>query len=257
MGGITDSQTLSLSLSSYDIRATTAVMLLMDPEHLTAANARKRCLVKDLDALPDSRRHDIIRLVIQELYFVDNLLTSPLHRHAKSPVIWSHRRWIVKEHARRELFLCPAGVRNTLCEVVMVAGERHGRNYHAWSHARWLVRQVTRPEAACVAGTGIDHDNEAETKERELVFDEIVCRVKAWCCRHHGDISGWSFLLFLLGNGAGPGGGSAELTRRMRQEVSELAGSMQWKNESVVWFLDMATKQVAVAAAAASNVSDD
>jgi protein prenyltransferase alpha subunit repeat containing protein 1 len=224
------------TLPSDNIRAATAVMLLMDPEHLTAANTRKRFLLKDLNETqaPDQAR--IAEIIRRERCFVDSLLTSPLHRHTKSPCLWSHRRWLVEEQARRCMHVSSSDVQDTLSRVVMIAGVKHPRNYYAWCHARWLVWQVAQnPQRQSRTGT----DDEAAVDTG--VFEDIAYRVRDWCYRNNGDISGWCFLLFMLGICISHDGG--ELSRRMRQEVSELAERMQWRNESVVWFLDMAAHQ--------------
>jgi hypothetical protein len=238
------------ALSSDDIGAATAVMLLMDPEHLTAANARKRRLLRDLldgARLPDrDRARHADGVVRREICFVDSLLTSPLHRHTKSPVLWSHRRWLVEEQGRRGIPLSCTDVREALSRVVMRAGERHPRNYYAWCHARWLVRQAMRPSPPRQSRAGPDNGavitattTTTTTMDDAQVFGDMARHVRDWCFKNSGDISGWCFLLFVLGICAGH---DSDLPRRVRQEVSELAERMQWGNESVVWFLDMAAR---------------
>lgn len=151
--------------------AVSNVILLMDPEHLTAANARKR-LVKS--ASPSSDR--VLELVRRDKVYIDSLLTSRLHRHTKSPTLWNHRRWLV-ETARQHGEA--ADVVQDIKNVVMIAGERHPKNYYAWWHARWLTELL--PE-----------------DKRDKVLVELVGATKAWCLRHGGDISGWTFLSFVL-----------------------------------------------------------
>ncbi|KAI0552746.1 hypothetical protein F4679DRAFT_49596 [Xylaria curta] len=70
-----------------DVTAATSILLLMDPEHLTAANIRKRAL-----SVPSNLTQATLK---KEKWFVDTLLTARLHRHTKSPTLWSHRRWLV------------------------------------------------------------------------------------------------------------------------------------------------------------------
>jgi hypothetical protein len=208
----------------------------MDPEHLTAANTRKRCLLRDLEraaaggpSTDDDVDDDIFS---REFALVDSLLTSPLHRHTKSPVLWSHRRWLVREQARRQEgravaapVLSPLAVRDAVSRVVLPAGEKHPRNYYAWCHARWLLAGVSW-------GGG----------DGPAVLSEVARRVREWCCRHRGDISGWSFLLhvLVLESGLGGGGGGGDKLARVRDEIMELGARMRWENESVAWFLDMA-----------------
>ncbi|KAI1754726.1 hypothetical protein F4782DRAFT_528087 [Xylaria castorea] len=184
-----------------DIIAATSILLLMDPEHLTAANIRKRAL-----SVPGNLTQANLK---REKWFVDTLLTSRLHRHTKSPTLWSHRRWLVT--------ICwtlgiPWNIRHDIQNVVMVAGERHPRNYVAWQHARFLVDRD--PGLAAT-----------------VAYD-----VKEFCWKNHSDISGWAFL-------------SDCITRIHDEEIRRLtyslvletalsmAESFRWTNESVWVFL--------------------
>ncbi|KAK8094531.1 hypothetical protein PG997_001216 [Apiospora hydei] len=117
----------------------TSVILLMDPEHLTATNIRKKSIVSRLQAgaLP-------AQVLQAEQQFVDSLLTSRLHRHTKSPTLWSHRRWLIQNLGSLR---SSERIRSDLTNVVMIAAERHPRNYYAWSHARWLFDISNKDES--------------------------------------------------------------------------------------------------------------
>ncbi|KAK3343732.1 hypothetical protein B0T25DRAFT_305479 [Lasiosphaeria hispida] len=187
-----------------ELFSVTAVMLFMDPENLTAANTRKRLLQSRITAEPE-KTYVILQT---EKLFLDSLLTSRLHRHTKSPTLWGHRRWLL------QLFVAegfPVDVLADITTVVFVAGERHPRNYYAWCHARYLV--------------GL------ETGDSN---DRVVTAVKQWSFKHHTDISGWSFLYFLLGSKASSGTAAGCSTLI---EVVELASSLHLANESVWVFL--------------------
>ncbi|GAB1312964.1 hypothetical protein MFIFM68171_03174 [Madurella fahalii] len=189
-------------LTDDDIFAVTAVILLLDPEHLTAANSRKR-LIQGHVADGDVRTR-----LEKEKRFVDTLLTSRLHRHTKSPNLWSHRRWLLGTLWSLGL---PVGVLGDIKNVVFVAGERHPRNYYAWCHARFLTRL-----------------------NRCANDREMLAAVQSWCFQHHVDISGWSFLYFLLAvdDGLGTEAGSSTFN-----EVIKLVNSLRLTNESVWVFL--------------------
>lgn len=193
----------------------TSVILLFDPEYLTAANTRKRLIQTELSSSSPSS-HARLRLT-KEQRFVDSLLTSRLHRHTKSPVLWSHRRWLVDVSA--SALDIPVDVLSTLKEVVFVAGERHPRNYYAWCHARFLTARALQ--------------------QSRFSLPEATAAVRAWCFQHHTDISGWSFLAFLLGlegddkNGTSAAGSSSA----MFAEVLDLVSSLRLANESVWVFL--------------------
>lgn len=188
----------------------TAVALLMDPEHLTAANIRKRAIVSSLEA-----KHFPPEVILrQEKHFVDSLLTSRLHRHTKSPTLWSHRRWLVDRFSRCHV---PIDIRSDLTSVIMVAAERHPRNYYAWHHARWLLCNSTTPPGGDLL-TAVARD------------------VKQWCFKHHDDISGWSYLSFLLVHfDEGEAGRSDSCA--IFEDTLSLARSFRWTNESAWTFL--------------------
>ncbi|KAK1243290.1 hypothetical protein MKX07_003918 [Trichoderma sp. CBMAI-0711] len=185
----------------------TAVILLMDPEHLTAANTRKRLL---RDAIKSGT--DIGSNLQDELYFIDSLLTSRLHRHTKSPTLWSHRQWLMQQFQHHNLAIDPT---NTMKSVILIAAERHPRNYYAWLHARYLTQAVAET---------------ASSQEQEQHLSGILGAAHKWALAHHDDVSGWAFLMFFLDRHpeyAGPVVGEA--TRR--------AVSYHWRNEAVWYFL--------------------
>ncbi|KXJ96918.1 hypothetical protein Micbo1qcDRAFT_155628 [Microdochium bolleyi] len=200
----------------------------MDPEHLTAANTRKRSLRDTLSATgvagdddhdeeSRSRRH--IAAVRKEQYFVESLLTSRLHRHTKSPTLWNHRRWLLELCRNQSIELAGTNIGNDLTGIVMVSGERHPRNYYAWNHARWLWLS-TRWQP-----------NEQQQQQQEL------CRnIKDWCLKHHGDISGWTFLSFAMSRIA-DSQERADVCNEVARDVLGIAESFRWTGESVWVFL--------------------
>ena len=190
--------------SDPDVRKATAVILLMDPEHLTAANTRKRLLTKmRLEA------RDAAQVLADEKFFIDSLLTSRLHRHTKSPILWSHRRWLTEQFRHANI---AADTAEDLRSVVFVAAERHPRNYYAWCHARHLVNSV-------------DLGDEQAGPEASA----IMADTKRWCVTHHDDVSGWMFLLFLLRKWP-------QEAMSTFSETLSLAESFHWRNESVWYF---------------------
>lgn len=158
----------------------TRVILLFETDHITAANFRKRRLLAlKTDTTPAAQL--IYRKALQyEFCFLDSILTSPLHRQSKSPTLWHHRSWLfdlfrpsilehVPEHIRADFWRAEL---KSICK----SGERHPHNYYAWQYARRLEERVDGMEAT-------------------MEFTETV---KTWCCKHPGDTSGWSYLLYLL-----------------------------------------------------------
>ncbi|KAF1839147.1 hypothetical protein BDW02DRAFT_229015 [Decorospora gaudefroyi] len=174
-----DNRTSGLSSPIAKTLQATKIMLLFDPEHLTAANFRKRVL-SHLEAgyglYAETPYHQALR---QELCFLNSVLTSPLHRQSKSPTLWYHRSGIVDSLVLIEFSGASDDQKAAFWRgeltAVFKSGEQHPKNYHAWQYARRLMHKIEN--------LGSDED--------------FAHRVKDWCCRHPSDVSGWSFLLYL------------------------------------------------------------
>ncbi|GAO19084.1 uncharacterized protein UV8b_07248 [Ustilaginoidea virens] len=196
-----------------ELQSSTAVILLMDPEHLTAANTRKRLLLRKRQSQAAGSAGYRERLA-RESFVLNSLLTSRLHRHTKSPVLWNHKRWLLRQMEQAEL---PVDTAHEFERVICVAAERHARNYHAWSYARDVMALRTSREGR---GTG----------QPDTGAGEIVALVARWCRLHHDDISGWSFLLHLAllfpSRAAG-----------VFDDVVSLTEKYRWRNESVWHFV--------------------
>ena len=199
-----------------DIRDATAVILLMDPEHITAANARKRILQYCQAVVGIELRSMLSR----EFLLIDSFLTSRLHRHTKSPTLWGHRQWLVQILVSVDF---THSIQQDVETVVLIAAERHPRNYYAWLHLRWLLLGLRR----------LAHDTGGSSA---LSHTEVLLLVKDWCLRHLADTSGWSFLLFFLLS-IEPPSTRLETSSSICQEVLGLATTFQWTHESIWVFL--------------------
>lgn len=161
-------------------------MLLFDPEHITAANFRKRRI---LALGGDTLEHQ--NALHTELCFLDSILRSPLHRQTKSPTLWHHRAWLLSLVAPLEMKSASgkriASIIFAGLDSICKSGERHPKNYYCWQYARRLVLALARVAAESSAPFPFDWVVSA--------FSDKVC---TWCFRHPSDISGWSFLLFLI-----------------------------------------------------------
>ncbi|KAL7806041.1 hypothetical protein V8C26DRAFT_416973 [Trichoderma gracile] len=186
----------------------TAVILLMDPEHLTAANTRKRLLQDAIKLGTD----DIASKLQDELYFIDSLLTSRLHRHTKSPTLWSHRQWLMQQFQHHTLAIDPT---DTMKRVVLIAAERHPRNYYAWLHARYLTSAVA--------------ETTPSQEQEQQHLSGILEAAQKWALAHHDDVSGWAFLMFFLER-------HPEYAGAVVGEVTRRAAAFHWRNESVWYF---------------------
>ena len=212
----------------------TRILLLVASEHLTAVNTRKRLLCAGLHS------------PAEELVWLESLLTSPLPRHNKSPLLWAHRRWVVSNFFSPSLALQQQGVTvDGELGVVRRSAEVHARNYYAWGYARWIV--CCHYGNSCSGGGGGGGDNgdggdfgaggggggrggeeggggEGEEGEGEEEEEEgggggrggagsqlqgLVDAHLRFCWRHAADVGVWAFLGFLLEQGDGPVDGLA------------------------------------------------
>ncbi|KAH7125422.1 hypothetical protein B0J11DRAFT_579968 [Dendryphion nanum] len=210
--------------------STSRMILLFDPEHLTAANFRKRYLTRIRDS-QDFNETDYQSAVSRELVFINSILTSPLHRQSKSPTLWHHRLWLLNlrlplrtldESGNQLLILVTAELND-----VLKSGERHPKNYYAWQYARRLHTQIKTL-----------HREEIEFSNASI-FQSLVSAssvlVKEWCCKHPSDISGWTFLLHLLS--------MVHLVAERHsivKQVLEYAINLQLKFESIWVFIRLA-----------------
>ncbi|KAL5428040.1 hypothetical protein PMIN04_000985 [Paraphaeosphaeria minitans] len=192
----------------------TRVMLLFDPEHLTAANSRKRYLL-------DLQREDtVVEALHAERRFLDSILTSPLHRQSKSPTLWAHRAWWSDMLISR-LSCSDWGIFfTTELDAAIKSGERHPKNYYAWQYARRVVEK---------SGEWLSGE------EFEDFISECAAKVSRWCMRHVGDISGFSFLMYVLGRVSAP-----DERARVVEEIVTYGLNVQLANESLWTFVRMA-----------------
>lgn len=228
----------------------TTIILLFDPNHLTAANFRKRHIERFCDGRTDHDDRgngDLAGAVRNELRFLESLVTSPLSKHAKSSTLWAQRLWVVRNFSRLavgehgtdgkfQLMDMRHEVRDFWdreLKIVMKAAERHPRNYYAWQYARELFHLVYLKGSEPVEG---------RQRQKELLRDDIR-RVRAWCLMHPRDISGWAFSVFLLEQLRDDGCDEAanrEMENEIRTSTRETKGftkRYEWKGESIEWFL--------------------
>ncbi|KAL9013121.1 MAG: hypothetical protein Q9173_002164 [Seirophora scorigena] len=205
----------------------TLVLQLLNPEHLSAANFRKRCLLLRRCNRGGEDDDQAAVSCTREMVWIESLVTSPLYRHAKSPTLWAHRLWVLKTFLH-SLSLwdagngdggggAAAGLLARELGVVMRAGERHAGNYHAWNYAREVVKLVD-----VLGSAGVERGMKA-----------VVEKMHGWCLAHPRDISGWSFLAFLLRGQAVDG----HVARQVYCETEAFVERLRWQGKSVHWFL--------------------
>ncbi|KAF2085856.1 protein prenylyltransferase [Saccharata proteae CBS 121410] len=208
------------------------IMLLFDPEHLTAANFRKRYLMHLVEENGTSDCEDVGRFITFEYWFLDSVLTSPLHRQSKSPTLWYHRRWLLQAFYPLVLTCVDTCSQFTPLQdflekeisAVLKSGERHPKNYYAWQYARRLVEQLEKEDLAGGAEEFAAH------------IRDCTQRVSDWCLRNPSDTSGWNFLLFLLEK---PAQNEAEV-ESLLSRILGILDSFKWEHESIWAFLRVA-----------------
>lgn len=189
--------------------AATKVLLLYDPEHLTAANWRKRqfklCTSHpslSFNSAPFNATNSqlkaasprLILLLQQEVNFIRTLVTSPLKKHAKSPTLWAHRYWLMRTY--REQVLTFYEEKDNLAlllgeelGIILKAADRHFANYAAFQYGRLLIRHLGDE---CLTPESV------ETSGFVKFYVKTLRTLQKWCFAHPRDISGWSFFEFML-----------------------------------------------------------
>lgn len=287
----------------------TRVLLLWDPNHITAANFRKRHLLSrsqfkaaSISNLQSTPHHSappaasFLSILRSELSFLTSLVTSPLPKAPKASTLWAHRLWLVRSFHTDVLVLFQLEQVNwrelevdspskwveegtngnskdeaailenkalqkgelassspnsalqhlytTELQIVMRAADRHPRNFYAWGYARALFTYLTTPSST-------KYSTPASAILSLSLALSVLPSTHSWCMTHPRDISGWTFLVFLiqrLGLGPEPVGGSfpsdvdmqataSREVKRILSATTEAAEKFQWRGESIRWFL--------------------
>ena len=80
-----------------EIADATAVILVWEPNHMTAINWRRQALMHSLRARPASRFLELGgKARCAERIFLTSLLTSPMPQHAKSSTLWAYRLQLLR-----------------------------------------------------------------------------------------------------------------------------------------------------------------
>lgn len=229
-----------------DLMDSSMIILLFDPEHLTAANVRKKILV--LEEEKDVKSKAFARLLGDELWLSELFLMSKLKRHNKSPTLWSHRKWLMKKYYKK---LCPTPrVRhidgNEVMVLVTTSGDNHPRNYYAWDYLRWFLK--FRPPVPDEDIDVTESDEEEEYLQGKSLWDLDEDGMKTvylgWCFEHTSDISGWAFLRHLLGRFYYKSGSHGWILKAwIANEVLVRAQTFGLKQESLWWFLSMMARE--------------
>lgn len=241
----------------------TMVVLLVAPEHLTAANIRKRNLLALCESASNISQtngigirpefQEFTRALQVELNLLDSLFTSPLHKHAKSPTLWSHRRWLItkfllntpgppraSEPARTtgqsstvspslskpsDLQQNQVRLLSNEFEIVSRAALQHPRNYPAFDYLR---RLVTHSMTSTTSDTMLSSE-----------FKDALCTI---CEKTHklalqnlGDTSIWAFWQYISNVTVShdPGGSADQNVTFAVKDTLETALRLRWRGEAI------------------------
>lgn len=219
----------------------TEIMLLFDCEHLTACNWRKKWLLAAIshhETNQTSPSSPSLEKILQaELTLLQTYQCSPLHRHTKSPTLWSHRLWVLnaliglqKPTTSNLLKL----QRNEL-DIVLRAGELHPKNYYAFTYMRnfhSFIRQLIQDQS------DEDASHVDVEPERGSTTAVLIDQTLKWCQTNPRDISGWTFAIYLLDQS-----GDFDIRAESLRRVLRFALDIGWKGESLWTFIDQMSRQ--------------
>ncbi|KAL1965115.1 hypothetical protein VTN77DRAFT_6028 [Rasamsonia byssochlamydoides] len=259
-----------------DYSIATEIILLFDCEHLTACNWRKRrlnALIKRSAVFSESTRgfssdpdddHRLLKLLERERSLMTTYLCSPLHRHTKSPTMWQHRLWVMTQLLKfkfrrdeQQIGRAAAGVSSeedvqslVLAElaVVLRAGEQHPKNYYAFSYMRQLHSAASRFVTGVTEAAVREGENSIELSLFSRLAESMVDRTLTWCLAHPRDISGWTFLFYLL-DAIGPVDDNERdlLLQRKKTVVDKVihfaVKIAAWEGESLWTFADLMVRR--------------
>ncbi|KAL0638476.1 hypothetical protein Q9L58_002412 [Maublancomyces gigas] len=190
--------------SAEDARAlldSSLILLLVGAENLTAVNTRRRVLLREFD---EGLRVVSVR---EEAKWLEGVLTSPLAKHNKSPLLWHYRRWLVEKYG---LDVLEGGLEGEM-KVVQKSGEVHPKNYYvrvdSWLRVVRFLKMSAEPCSVCCSMLLLQAWNYArfitttfysQYPRTTLEVMEFVERHAEFCLVHVSDTSCWSFLLFLF-----------------------------------------------------------
>lgn len=212
--------------------AITEVMLLFDCEHLTACNWRKRRLRIALTHCLDTaeRLSSTVRMLETELTLMTTYQCSPLHRHTKSPTLWFHRLWVLRQlillqHPTAEALL---ERERTELNGVLRAAELHPKNYYAFTYMRHLHVLLAKSATDIKDGPGWTVE----------LARTLIRPVLDWCLSNPRDISGWMFGKYLLSHVP-----DQQIRADAVRRVLCFARDIKWEGESAWTFIDQTLRE--------------
>lgn len=204
-----------------------SVILLIHPEHITAANARKRFVAHAHER--DMR----VRRIKRDLCFLESLFISPLHRHTKSPTLWAHHGWLIKQ---LDVSVQMQAIDLNHLQPYLRAGEIHPKNVYAWQYLRYRISD-TPGLYESFSYSSDESISRSQVGGSVFGMPAILSYFLAWCLRHLSDTSGWSFLLWLLRTNPGDDAEMKKWQVVVFEEVLRTAIQFGYRSEGLWEFL--------------------
>lgn len=209
----------------------TEVMLLFDCEHITACNWRKRRLLAAVSHCLKTSDQALltVHMLETELTLMASYQCSPLHRHTKSPTLWSHRLWVLGQLFRIRSLNTEDLLKLERAEldIVLRAGELHPKNYYAFNYMRQLHLLLTN--------TSKDVEDRASWPVELARI--LINPTLDWCLANPRDISGWAFGNYLLEQVPEQQVRGEHVRRALR-----FARDVGWEGESLWTFVDQTVR---------------
>jgi hypothetical protein len=205
----------------------TSCLLLVNPDHTTCYNDRRRCLLKMITEKQrqsqQQQQHQeqedpLILTFVQEIQYINLLMTQ----HTKAPSSWSHRKFVVKR-----LIHClvarltsnedgASSVKQTSSEIQMYTKLQHiiqqelnacssvatkyPKNYYAWTHRIWTIQLLEEglDSKNNVSDNGTTVSSLLSLLFKSIVTSEIRTMWKEWIPQHTTDHSAIHYTTQLL-----------------------------------------------------------
>lgn len=257
----------------------TEVMLLFDPENLTACNFRKRMILKKRaqylrrntgfpgeKELILSKEPAYMDLLQRERAFSTMYLRAPLHRHAKSSTLWYHRIWLLRLFT--QTYRWHLGMQALVHWGSHKASHEHSSPLCDLDTSLNYVSDFCHSETSVVLAAGARHPKnyyafdalrvffedmhavlhqeypylEAQTRVRikSLIASDVSLRVFEWCAQHPSDTSGWSYLFHSLSQ-------LVDDEQQRRNEILDRARNfavrISWEGKSFLQFIALGTEK--------------
>jgi protein prenyltransferase alpha subunit repeat containing protein 1 len=204
----------------------TSCLLLINPDHTTCYNDRRRCLLKMItekqrqsQQQQQQEEDPLIITLVQEIQYMNLLMTQ----HTKAPSSWSHRKFVVKRLIHYLVARLTSNeddassVKQTSSEIQMYTKKlqhfiqqeltacssvatKYPKNYYAWTHRMWMIQLLREglDNKNNVSDNGTTVSSLLSLLFKSIVTSEIHTMWKEWIPQHPTDHSAVHYTTQLL-----------------------------------------------------------